>query len=102
MAPWASNRRAVIVAAGDLASESYGDDVVGRLMASLNFDAFLTLGDNAYGVGINLTAARVLVPDGQAATARRLIKAAEAGFTGPVNEARDYLLVSSMAAGAVR
>ena len=35
-------------------------------------------GDNAYGVGIDLTAARVMVPDGQASTARRLIKEAEA------------------------
>lgn len=35
-------------------------------------------GDNAYGVGINLTAARVMVPDGQAGAARRLIKEAEA------------------------
>ena len=34
-------------------------------------------GDNAYGVGINLTAARVMVPDGQASAARRLIKEAE-------------------------
>jgi Putative prokaryotic signal transducing protein len=36
-------------------------------------------GDNAYGVGIDLTAARVMVPDGQASAARRLIKEAEAG-----------------------
>ena len=35
-------------------------------------------GDNAYGVGINLTAARVMVPDGQAGAARRLIREAEA------------------------
>jgi hypothetical protein len=35
-------------------------------------------GDNAYGVGIDLTAARVMVPDAQASTARRLIQKAEA------------------------
>jgi hypothetical protein len=35
-------------------------------------------GDNAYGVGIDLTDARLMVPDDQARTARRLIKEAEA------------------------
>lgn len=34
-------------------------------------------GDHAYGVGINLTEAQVLVPDEQAGTARRLIRHAE-------------------------
>ena len=34
-------------------------------------------GDNAYGVGIDLTAARVLVPTGQASAARRVIVEAE-------------------------
>ena len=34
-------------------------------------------GDHAYGVGINLTPARVLVPDDQADTARELILQAE-------------------------
>lgn len=34
-------------------------------------------GDTAYGVGIDLTEARLLVPDGQAGHARRLIKEAE-------------------------
>jgi hypothetical protein len=38
-------------------------------------------GDNAYGVGINLTDARLMVPDDQAGTARRLIKEAD---TAPV------------------
>jgi hypothetical protein len=33
-------------------------------------------GDHAYGVGINLTDARVMVPDDQAATARELIRQA--------------------------
>jgi hypothetical protein len=35
------------------------------------------LGDHAYGVGINLTDARVMVPDQQAETARELIRQAE-------------------------
>ena len=43
-------------------------------------------GDNAYGVGINLTLARVMVPDGQAGTARRLIKKAEATPAEPEPE----------------
>jgi hypothetical protein len=34
-------------------------------------------GDNAYGVGIDLTDARLMVPDDQARIARRLIKEAE-------------------------
>jgi len=35
-------------------------------------------GDNAYGVGVDLTEARVMVPDEQAQIARRIIKEAEA------------------------
>jgi putative signal transducing protein len=34
-------------------------------------------GDNAYGVGINLTEARLMVPDDQAEAARRVIREAE-------------------------
>ncbi|HEX2682148.1 MAG TPA: DUF2007 domain-containing protein [Candidatus Dormibacteraeota bacterium] len=34
-------------------------------------------GDTAYGVGINFTEARVMVPDDQASRARRLIREAE-------------------------
>ena len=34
-------------------------------------------GDNAYGVGINLTDARLMVPDGEAEAARRVIREAE-------------------------
>ena len=34
-------------------------------------------GDNAYGVGIDLTAARLMVPDDQAEAARRIIKQAQ-------------------------
>ena len=40
-------------------------------------------GDHAYGVGVNLTEARVLVPDEQAQTARELIKQAEATPSDP-------------------
>ena len=38
-------------------------------------------GDNAYGVGVDLTEARVMVPDDQAQTARRIIQEAEAAPT---------------------
>ena len=34
-------------------------------------------GDSAYGVGINLTEARLMVPDGQADAALRVIREAE-------------------------
>lgn len=34
-------------------------------------------GDSAYGVGINLTEARLMVPDDQAEAARRVIREAE-------------------------
>jgi hypothetical protein len=34
-------------------------------------------GDHAYGVGVNLTDARIMVPDDQAETARDLIRQAE-------------------------
>ncbi|MDQ2944280.1 MAG: DUF2007 domain-containing protein [Candidatus Dormibacteraeota bacterium] len=34
-------------------------------------------GDHAYGIGINLTDARVMVPEEQAETARQLIREAE-------------------------
>ena len=40
-------------------------------------------GDHAYGVGVNLTDARVMVPDDQADTARRLIQDAE---SAPLDE----------------
>ena len=44
-------------------------------------------GDNAYGVLVDLSAARLLVPDGQAATARRLIKEAEEAPREPEEDA---------------
>ncbi len=40
-------------------------------------------GDNAYGVLVDFSAARLLVPDGQAASARRLIKEAEDAAAQP-------------------
>ena len=42
--------------------------------AGLRVEVF---GDNAYGIGIDLTEARLMVPDEQAETARRLIREAE-------------------------
>jgi hypothetical protein len=40
-------------------------------------------GDHAYGVGVNLSDARVMVPDDQAKEARKLIRDAEAEPAGP-------------------
>ncbi len=40
-------------------------------------------GDNAYSYAINLTEARVLVPEDQAPAARELIRQAEAELPGP-------------------
>jgi hypothetical protein len=40
-------------------------------------------GDHAYSIAINLTEARVMVPDDQAAAARGLIRDAEAGLPAP-------------------
>jgi len=40
-------------------------------------------GDHAYGVGVNLSEARVMVPDDQARSARRLIREADAEPAGP-------------------
>ena len=40
-------------------------------------------GDHAYGVGVNLTDARVMVPDEQAEAARDLIRAAESETVFP-------------------
>lgn len=47
--------------------------------ASLRADGLRVevFGDNAYGIGIDLTEARLMVPDEQAETARRLIREAE-------------------------
>jgi hypothetical protein len=43
-------------------------------------------GDSAYGVGINLTEARLMVPDHQADTARRVIREAE---SNPAEQAEE-------------
>lgn len=43
-------------------------------------------GDSAYGVGINLTEARLMVPDDQAEAARRVIRHAEAEPSEPPEE----------------
>ena len=43
-------------------------------------------GDNAYGVGIDLTEARLMVPDDEAERARRLIKEAEEAPLPPEEE----------------
>jgi len=44
-------------------------------------------GDNAYGVGIDLTDARLMVPEHQASTANRLIKEAQDRPVPPDDEA---------------
>lgn len=43
-------------------------------------------GDTGYGMGIDFTEARLLVPDGEAAHARRLIKEAEENPAEPAEE----------------
>ena len=40
-------------------------------------------GDHAYGVGVNLSEARVMVPDDQARAARKLIREADAEPSEP-------------------
>jgi Putative prokaryotic signal transducing protein len=57
-----------------------GDRLQAELIAaSLEADGLRVevFGDNAYGVGIDLTEARLMVPDEEAERARRLIKAAQ-------------------------
>jgi Putative prokaryotic signal transducing protein len=44
-------------------------------------------GDSAYGVGINLTEARLMVPDGEAEAARRVIRQAESAPADEADEA---------------
>lgn len=58
------------------------------LAASLEADGLTVevFGDNAYGVGIDLTEARVVVPDDQAEAARRLIEEAESRPPEPLDE----------------
>jgi hypothetical protein len=57
-----------------------GERIQADLVAAvLQADGLLVevFGDHAYGVGVNLTDARVMVPDDQAETARNLIRQAE-------------------------
>ena len=51
-------------------------DLVAAALEAEGFEVEV-FGDNAYGVGIDLTAARVLVPTGQASAAQRVIEKAE-------------------------
>ena len=63
-----------------LAESGYRTTTVSALAAVLEADGVRVevFGDNAYGVGINLTDARVMVPDEQAEAARDIIRAADA------------------------
>jgi len=56
-------------------------DLVAAALEAEGFEVQV-FGDNAYGVGIDLTPARVLVPTGQASSARRVIEKAEAAPAG--------------------
>ena len=51
-------------------------DLIGAALEAEGFEVQV-FGDNAYGVAIDLTAARVMVPTGQASAARRWIVEAE-------------------------
>ena len=51
-------------------------DVLAAVLEADGLDVQV-FGDHAYGVGINLTEARLMVPDDQADTARGLIEQAE-------------------------
>lgn len=57
-----------------------GDRIQAELVAAALEADGLTVevfGDTAYGVGVNFTEARLMVPDDQAEAARRLIQEAE-------------------------
>jgi hypothetical protein len=57
-----------------------GERIQADLVAAvLQADGLLVevFGDHAYGVGVNLTDARVMVPDDQARAAREIIRQAE-------------------------
>ena len=59
----------------------HADLIVAVLRANgLRVEVF---GDNAYGVGINLTDAQIMVPDEQEAIALELIRQAEPELTDP-------------------
>ena len=57
-------------------------DLVAAALEAEGFEVQV-FGDNAYGVGIDLTPARVLVPTGQASAARRVIVEAESKPSDP-------------------
>ena len=66
-----------------------GDRIQADLLAAVLEADGLTVevfGDHAYGVGINLTEARVMVPDDQAEAARKLIQEAESQPPAPLEE----------------
>ena len=66
-----------------------GDRIQADLLAAVLEADGLTVevfGDHAYGVGINLSEARVMVPDDQADTARKLIDEAESQPPAPLEE----------------
>lgn len=66
-----------------------GDRIQADVLAAVLEADGLTVevfGDHAYGVGINLTEARVLVPDDQADAATRLIEEAESRPPEPLDE----------------
>ncbi len=48
-------------------------------------------GDNAYGVGIDLTEARLMVPDGEAEAARKVIREAESKPSDSSEEAEEQV-----------
>ncbi len=60
-------------------------DVLAAVLQADGLDVEV-FGDNAYGIGINLTEARVMVPDDQAKTARKLIEEAESQPPEPLPE----------------
>ncbi len=60
-------------------------DVLAAVLEADGLDVEV-FGDNAYGIGIDHTDARVMVPDDQAATARKLIAEAEANPPEPLSE----------------
>jgi hypothetical protein len=62
-------------------------DLVAAALEAEGFEVEV-FGDNAYGVGIDLTAARVLVPTGQASAARRVIVEAESRPVEPTADER--------------
>ena len=66
-----------------------GDRIQADLLAAVLEADGLTVevfGDHAYGVGINLTEARVMVPDDEADTARKLIDEAESQPPAPLED----------------